>query len=366
MSKLNITPEVSELMGAYLEGNTLSAKEQDIVNSIMNQTGYESILSDVSSFPVADNDTFHINDDILAGEMAMDFMDDNYFSAADMHTNSIIGDVTPFPDIMSNDVIQNQSDTCAIKSQQIILHSFGVEIPEEILTVEATSKGYYVPGQGSAAAHVGMLLEDHGVGTHTKYHATVYDLAAELAQGHKVIVGVDADELWRPSFFNDLFGEQANHALIVTGIDTTNPDDIRVLITDPGTGDIARSYPMAQFLDAWHDSSCMMVATDMAPQMSYAGVMVNPEMVNFDYVSGHIPYVANIPYDIFTYNLVPQFDIYFDNQLSDIHSSVDYQHLFEQIDNAYDNFDHYFANTDMDNDVLDIDEMNDFFSPLLI
>lgn len=364
MSKINITPEVAELMGAYMEGKTLSDQEQEIVNSVMSQPGFDSILSDVVSLPIADNDTFPVGGELLAGEMAMDFMDNHYFNA-DMHTDSIIGDVTPFPDMSSHDIIQHQSDTCAIKSQQIILHSFGVDIPEEILTIEATSRGYYVPGKGSAPSLVGMLLEDHGVGTHTKYHATVYDLAAELAQGHKVIVGVDADELWRPSFFNDLFGEQANHALIVTGIDTTNPNDIRVLITDPGTGDVARSYPMAQFLDAWHDSSCMMVATDMAPQVSYAGVMVNPEMINFDYASGHIPYIANIPYDIFTDNMLPRFDDYFDHQLTNLHSPLDYQHLFDHMDDAYDNFDHHFVSNDMDSDNLDFDGMNDLFSPLL-
>ena len=364
MSKMNITPEVAELMGASMEGNTLSAREQEIVNSVMSQPGFDSILSEVSSFPIIDNATPLAGSELLAGEMAMDFMDNHYFNAADMHTDSIIGDVTPFPDVMSHDIIQHQSDTCAIKSQQIILHSFGVDIPEEALTIEATGKGYYIPGQGSSPAAVGMLLEDHGVGTHTKYNATVYDLVAELAQGHKVIVGVDADELWRPSFFNDLFGEEANHALIVTGIDTTDPNDIRVLVTDPGTGDVARSYPMAQFLDAWHDSSCMMVATDMAPQVSYAGQMVNPEMVNFDYTAGHIPYVANIPYDIFTNDMLPHFDDYFDHQLTDLHSSLDYQHLFDNMSDVYDNFDHHFASNDLDNDGLDLDSMDDWFSPL--
>ncbi len=366
MSKLDITPDIAELMGAYLEGNPLSSQEREIVQNAMNRSGMDSILSEVSSFPVMENDTFPVGTELLAGEMAMDFMDNNYLTAADMHTDSIIGDVTPCPDMMSHDIIQHQSDTCAIKSQQIILHSFGVDIPEEILTIEATSRGYYVPGKGSAPSLVGMLLEDHGVGTHTKYHATVYDLAAELAQGHKVIVGVDADELWRPSFYNDLFGEQANHALIVTGIDTSNPYDVHVLITDPGTGDVARSYPMAQFLDAWHDSSCMMVATDTAPLISYDGVVVNPEMINFDYASGHIPYIANIPYDIFADNMLPRFDYYFDHQLSDLHSTIDYQHLFDHMDDAYDNFDQHFASNDSSNDNWDINGIDDLFSPLLI
>lgn len=361
--KLDITPDVAELMGAYLEGKTLSAQEQTIVQNAMMQSGMDSILSEVATPFVADTDAFPVGSELMVGEMAMDFMDDNYLSTGAMNTDSIIGDVAPFPDVMSHDIIQHQSDTCAIKSQQIILHSFGVDIPEELLTIEATGKGYYIPGQGSAPSQVGMLLEDHGIGTHTKYHATVYDLAAELAQGHKVIVGVDADELWRPSYFNDLFGEQANHALIVTGIDTTNPLDVRVLITDPGTGDVARSYPMAQFLDAWHDSSCMMVATDMAPQVSYNGIMTNPEMINFDYAAGHIPFVGNIPYDIYMDDMLPRFDNYFDHQFGDLHSAVDYQHMFDHMDDAFDNIDHHFAVNDVD-DGLDMDGLDNLFSPL--
>jgi hypothetical protein len=225
-----------------------------------------------------------------------------------MQKDSIIGDVTPFPGSEACDIIQQQNDTCAIKSQQIVLHSFGIDIPEEQLTMEATERGYYVPGEGSDAAQVGELLGDHGVGFHRHENATVYDLVGELAQGHKVIVGVDAHELWRPSFFNDLFGEQANHALLVTGIDTTDPNDVRVIITDPGTGDVARSYPIEQFLDAWSDSSCLMVATDKAPELIYDNGTFNHEMINFDYVEGHIPYVADIPYDMYAETILPQFD----------------------------------------------------------
>lgn len=359
MSKLTITPDMAELIGAYNEGAHLAKSERDMVEQWLHGGLItESYLSEIMSFPIVSPDDV-INTPLHTGDMAIDFMDDNESSHS-----SIIGDVTPFPDSLQIDVIQQQNDTCAIKSQQIILHSFGMDIPEELLTIEATGKGYYIPGQGSRPSQVGMLLEDHGVGTHTKYHATVYDLAAELAQGHKVIVGVDADELWRPSYFNDLFGEQANHALIVTGIDTTNPFDIRVLITDPGTGDVARSYPMAQFLDAWHDSSCMMVATDMAPQVSYGGIITNPEMINFDYAAGHIPFVGNIPYDIYMDNMLPRFDDYFDHQLGDIHSALDYQHMFDQMDDAFDNFDHHFADNDID-DGIDADGLDNLFSPLL-
>lgn len=365
MSKMNITPEVAELMGAYMEGKTLSAQEQEIVNSVMSQPGFDNILSEVASLPIADNDTFPVGGELLAGEMAMDFMDDHYFNAADMHTDSIIGDVAPFPNVMSHDIIQHQSDTCAIKSQQIILHSFGVDIPEEILTIEATSKGYYIPGRGSNSQDVGSLLEDHGVSTHSKSNATIYDLMFELAQGHKIIVGVDADELWRPSFYNDLFGEQANHALIVTGIDTSNPFDTRVILTDPGTGDVARSYPVAQFMDAWHDSACFMVATDEAPALSYPNGIYNHEMINFDYSLGHIPSIGNIPYDVFAYTMVPRMDDYFDHQIPDLLTYDDWYNTFDQMYHVYDSLDNY-AWDGFDSHEVTWDDLDSMFDSFLI
>lgn len=369
MSKLKITPEIAELMGTYLEGGYLTNDELQLVHSVMDEDFLSHqidipSMDDVSNSIISPLETDIVHGtNLLSGVVALDVIDDILPNNSNMLQDSIIGDVTPFPSLDADDVMQQQNDTCAIKSQQIILHSFGMDIPEELLTIEATGKGYYIPGQGSTPSQVGMLLEDHGIGTHTKYHATVYDLAAELAQGHKVIVGVDADELWCPSFFNDLFGEQANHALIVTGIDTSDPNDVRVILTDPGTGDVARSYPMAQFLDAWHDSSCMMVATDMAPQVSYGGIITNPEMINFDYAAGHIPYVGNIPYDIYMDNMLPRFDDYFDHQLGDIHSALDYQHMFDQMDDAFDNFDHHFAENDID-DGIDADGLDNLFSPL--
>lgn len=280
-----------------------------------------------------------------------------------MLTDSIIGDVTPFPGSDADDIIQQQNDTCAIKSQQIILHSFGIDVPESQLTIEATQRGYYTPGFGSDASQVGELLEDYGVGVHTRDNATVYDLASELAQGHKVIVGVDADELWRPSFFNDLFGEQANHALIVTGIDTSDPNDVRVILTDPGTGDVARSYPMAQFLDAWSDSSCMMVATDEAPALTYDNGTFNDEMINFDYATGHIPYVGHIPYDIFADTMVPQFDDYFNHHIDDLTSQVGMQEIFDNMELAFNSCNDWASMNqfELDNNVFD-----DMFDEILI
>lgn len=220
-----------------------------------------------------------------------------------MKTKKILGNVEPYSGATEIDVVQKWPDTCGVKSQQIVLEAFGIKISEGELAEEAIMKGYYAPGQGSSPELMGQLLNDHGIPTHTEYGGNVYDLVNELAQGHKVIVGVDADELWRPSFFNDLFGEAANHALIVTGIDTTDPQNVRVLITDPGTGDVAKEYPLEQFLDAWQDANCQFIATDCAPLPKY-----DNNMINFPFAEGHLPYIGEIPFNVYQNTICPEID----------------------------------------------------------
>lgn len=243
----------------------------------------------------------------------------------------IIGEVTPFPGAESVDIQQLAGDTCAVKSQQIIMKAFGVDIPEEVLTNESAIKGYYMPGVGSDPAQVGQLLNDHGIATHSMEGANVYDLVNELAQGHKVIVGVDSDELWRPSFFNDLFGEEANHALVVTGIDTTDPNNVKVLVTDPGNGDVIQSYGLEQFMDAWHDSNCMMVATNQAPPAIYA-----PTMINFDYGLGHLPMIGDIPFEQYQTVIYPEMSSFFDH--ATLHDPIlqpqDIANIYDQMHEA--------------------------------
>lgn len=207
---------------------------------------------------------------------------------------------TPETDVGAWDGKQSYDDTCAIRSQEFILEQFtGQEIAEDALVRQAQESGWYRPGQGTMPEDVGNVLEANGVPVNRYEDASTHDLANELAQGHKVIISVDSGELW---------GEQnpvveqvssvapvdgADHAVVVSGIDTSDPNNLRVVVSDPGTGEAAATYPMDQFVAAWQDSSFFMTATqEPAPSTL-------PEMQNFDYEAGHIPEVAGMPYDEF-------------------------------------------------------------------
>lgn len=165
----------------------------------------------------------------------------------------------------SVDVQQLYDDTCAIKSQQLILKSNGINVSEQELRNEAMQNGWYVPGYGTPMENVGNLLENHGMEVHRYVNASVSDIADELSKGHQVIVGVDSGELWNSgpdeTFEDIIHGEQADHALLVSGI-VVDPctSEETVLLTDPGTGDVCMEYPTDQFEDAWDDSEDFMVS----------------------------------------------------------------------------------------------------------
>lgn len=253
--------------------------------------GMEQILNDF-------NEIFHIEgdrfDETLGSIFGEQTLNDGIMNTNEA-MNGYFGEINP--------IQQQYEDTCAIKAQQLILNDFNVPCSEDELVQYSIDHGWYNgDGNGTLMCDVGKLLIDGGVPCSRHDNANAFDLVNELAQGHKIIVGVDSKELWNNdtilgklgNWFNDFFvGNTPDHALIVAGIDTTDPNNIKVLVTDPGKGDYHKAYPLEQFMDAWSDSNCFMVSTDVAvPQTS-------PQMENFDYNTGHIDDVAGVDYSQF-------------------------------------------------------------------
>lgn len=223
----------------------------------------------------------------------------------------VIGDAPM--NIMSDDVHQLSETTCAVKSQQLILQDFGINLTEDQLVQEAISYGW-LHDDGTSQCDVGKLLELHGVPVSQYENANIFNLVNELAQGHKVIVGVDSGELWGDNIFDKLFEDNcADHALIVSGVDTTDPNNVKVILTDPGSGDLLKEYSMEQFVDAWQDSNCFMVTTNNAVPNIFAPFNTMPGL---DFPITNLPTIGQMPYDLF-YN-----DLAFLNYTQDIPSFV--------------------------------------------
>lgn len=185
---------------------------------------------------------------------------------------------------------QYYSDTCAFQSQALILREYGYDIRQEDLIQVAKEQGWYVDGYGTPEDKVGKLLEYYGLDTSRTEGNNIFNLANELAQGHRILVTVDSGELWSPGLGEKmedlLLGEQADHALLVVGVDTSDPDDVKVIVTDPGNGNTQYAYSEKEFMDAWKDSNCFMASTNESPA-EYLAHTVCPPMNTF----------ADIPYE---------------------------------------------------------------------
>lgn len=172
-----------------------------------------------------------------------------------------IGSINTYCDAVQ----QMYEDSCAIKSQQLILNSMGIDATEDLLRIEAHQNGWYKPGVGTPMENVGDLIESYGLTVERKIGGTEDELRAEIARGHNIIVGVDSGELWDNGIdetLEDIIrGPQPDHALLVSGF-AVNPltGNECILLTDPGTGELLADYSLEQFEDAWDDSNNYMVS----------------------------------------------------------------------------------------------------------
>jgi hypothetical protein len=170
---------------------------------------------------------------------------------------------------------QTTGFTCAVVSQEMILNAFGVRDPssglpisEARLVYDATSHGWLTDG-GTNLGDMGRLLDLYGV--HSHHGAGLPQALEELGQGHKVIVGVDADELWHSDNWilnglKDLMGKSPNHALVLEEVRMNEQGHAVVVVADPGDPNGAhREYPLTDFENAFADSGFHYVATDDAP-----------------------------------------------------------------------------------------------------
>lgn len=228
-----------------------------------------------------------INDDdaLSRFDEMSDFLSDNI----GVETSNQMLLQSPLTDIISSDQIESElggmvgnpatdamyyhaqtySDTCAVVAQQGILKEFNIELTETQLREIAQKSGWYNPGGGTPINEVGSLLEDFGVGVHQVSEANIHDLIRELQLGHKVIVGLDANEIWEPNenmnplnwWRSEL--PDAGHAIWLTGIDL---DEGLVYMNDSGVPDgQAKAVSIPDFLNAWEDFGNFYCATNISP-----------------------------------------------------------------------------------------------------
>jgi len=163
---------------------------------------------------------------------------------------------------------QQGSNSCAIVAQLSVYESItGIELSEDTACQIAESHGWFDPETGTPPSEMGKLLAALGISTYQAYDATLEDIATALEEGDKVIVGLDANEIWQP-VYDPVDGtaieqENGGHAVWVTGIEQTDDGSVQIILNDSGTPDGQRKVVDAtDFLNAWQDYGNFLVVAD--------------------------------------------------------------------------------------------------------
>lgn len=180
------------------------------------------------------------------------------------------------PASQMDDWVFQDADNCAVAAETSLINQFiGDHMSLDDASYISASHGWYQPGMGTDPGEIGNLMDLSGIPNHTVMDGTIDQLALELQQGHGIIVGVNSAELWDEGILNDIkqffldaFGldnvNPADHAVTVTGIDISDPDNPMVILNDSGTPNgAAVRYPLDQFQDAWENSGFYYTATDL-------------------------------------------------------------------------------------------------------
>lgn len=183
------------------------------------------------------------------------------------------------PDIQADfSEMQIFDDNCAVCAEMTIIDQFrpDLDLTQADAAYISAENGWYMPGYGTPMEDIGNLMDVFGIENHTVTNATIADLASELQQGHGVIVSVNSSQLWETgplaemkSFIYKTLGIDnpesmpADHAITVTGIDMTDPQNPQVIINDSGVPDgAAVAYPLDKFMDAWENGNFYYTATN--------------------------------------------------------------------------------------------------------
>lgn len=264
--------------------------------------------------------------------------------AAPLHTSHVLD---PY-------LWQGCDPTCAVKVQQAILRSYGIDVPTDKLVDFASANGWY--NDGTPLEAIGNIDRAFGIGVHTMTNTTVEDLCRELDAGHLVGAVVDANELWKNGIElkmehvkDFLFHEDPNHALIINGI---NPEANTITISDSAYGDYRIEYPLDKFMNAFHDSGNFICATDTPVYYEYAGDG------RMQLTTEGLEHLAGPSFTLADFNKAEYLDLYPSETDTNMHMVAscaipeECNHLFASTDECTD--DHLAFHNMMDDDTSDL------------
>jgi hypothetical protein len=162
---------------------------------------------------------------------------------------------------------QGLEQSCAVVAQQGVLESIlHKDVSQDALVSIAQEQGWYDPECGTPPSCVGNLLEAFDIPVERHVDTTLEELYTALTHGEKVIVGLNAHEIWQPLHSPEgvpLKQEPAGHAVWVTGI-TVKDNEFYVAVNDsaPLSG-WRNEIPLKDFMNAWQDGGNFAVITKL-------------------------------------------------------------------------------------------------------
>lgn len=169
--------------------------------------------------------------------------------------------------------LQAGANSCAVVAQASIYEAITGNLMSEAQACQiAEQQGWFDPEIGTRPDQLGAFLNGLGIETHSQYDGTLEDIAQALAQGQKVLVGLDPNEVWNPlrNPLTDQPLEQPDggHAVWVTGLTTMPDGSVQVMVNDSGISHGRMcSIDAKDFLNAWDDFGNHLIVAEASPKM---------------------------------------------------------------------------------------------------
>ena len=176
---------------------------------------------------------------------------EDIFNEKPEQTEAIVGDLED----VENWHPQGEDMSCAVSVQELIAEQLlDQEFSEAAIIDFAEQAGWYDPIEGTTLDNTGNVLEAMGLEVERDYDGTLSEVMQALADGEKVICGVDNMILYDPRFA-DMPGRVANHAVQLVAIDFSDPENPQVILNDTGVpnGQGIR-HDLDVFMAAWKTS----------------------------------------------------------------------------------------------------------------
>ena len=242
MKKESVNNISSEVLAAFLDGNTSVAESQNILHALSQDAGLREVLR-VSQ--------------LVDEELEVVPQECEFIPMAAMAATC------------------NEENYCSLECEKYVLSKLDIEFDEQQLLQNAIHNGWQKE-QGTALHNIGRHLESQGLVVSRRYKCSISDIVNALTSGQHVIVAVDGGELLGDrelEMQRDLYvGEIPNHSVVVLSCDLRENS---ITIYDPNSIHPTDIYPMEQFLDAWADSKNYLVTIATEEQSIYVPHLID-------------------------------------------------------------------------------------------